>query len=98
MGLPSIGPSRDSSIKLQHSILTVDEASIPRFIATKGGLTAYEVAQRALRVRSCNVLGQLLPGVPVWEIEVNHHRLPYLVFPGNVGTHTSLREAVEMFL
>ncbi|HTK10671.1 MAG TPA: four-carbon acid sugar kinase family protein [Ktedonobacteraceae bacterium] len=78
--------------------LTAEDESMPRFIVTKGGLTAYEVARRALHVQSCRVLGQILPGVSVWEIPVKSHRLPYLVFPGNVGTHTSLREAVEMFL
>ena len=48
-------------------------------------------------MKRARVLGQLLPGVPVWELgdETKFPGLPYIVFPGNVGGPTALVEAVE---
>ena len=42
---------------------------------------------RRLGVRRAMVLGQVLPGVPVWQVgaETRHPGLSYIVFPGNVG-------------
>jgi len=69
----------------------------PRFVVAKGGLTAHEVASDALKVKSCRVVGQVIPGVPEWAIRIGSLEVPYVVFPGNVGTSTSLRETVEHF-
>jgi len=71
----------------------------PRFLIAKGGNTASELATRALGVQRAVVLGQLLPGVPVWELgpESRFPGLRYVVFPGNVGEPDSLAEAVGAF-
>ena len=41
-------------------------------------------------------LGQVLPGVPVWELgpESRYPGLKYIVFPGNVGDSEAVREVV----
>ena len=70
----------------------------PRFIVAKGGITSSDVATEGLSVRRAWVLGQILPGVPVWRLgeESRFPGLSYVVFPGNVGTDESLAEAVEI--
>ena len=67
-------------------------ASKPRFLIAKGGITSSDVATEALGIRRAMVLGQLLPGVPVWRAE---NGLGYVVFPGNVGDNGALLEAVS---
>lgn len=71
----------------------------PRYLIAKGGITSSDVATRALGVRRALVLGQILPGVPVWRLgaETAYPGLPYVVFPGNVGGPEALAEAVAMF-
>lgn len=64
----------------------------PRYIVAKGGITASDIATKALGVRRSVVRGQLLPGVPVWELgpESRLPGMPYIVFPGNVGSSDAL--------
>lgn len=73
--------------------------TVPRFVIAKGGITSHEVAQRGLGAQRAMVLGQLQPGVPVWQLEsgpaLRHAGTPYVVFPGNVGGPTSLLEAAR---
>ena len=50
------------------------------------------MATRGLGVRRALISGQVLPGVPVWQLE-NGSRYPgmsYIVFPGNVGSDKAL--------
>jgi len=70
----------------------------PRFIVAKGGITSHDMAQRGLGAERARVLGQLFPGVPVWRLEGGSRftGIPYIVFPGNVGTPESLKEAVQV--
>jgi len=44
------------------------------------------------------VLGQILPGVPVWRMgdESRYPGLVYIIFPGNVGSASSIGDVVEM--
>ena len=69
----------------------------PRFIIAKGGITSSDVGTRALGVRRATVMGQIAPGVPVWQTgpESKFPRIPYVIFPGNVGEDTTLRTVVE---
>lgn len=66
----------------------------PRFLVAKGGITSSDVATQALGVKRAMVRGQALPGVPVWELgqESRYPGLPYIVFPGNVGSETALAD------
>ena len=70
----------------------------PRYVIAKGGITSSDLATKALKMRRAWVLGQLLPGVPVWrgENESRHPGMPYVVFPGNVGGDNALVDAVNM--
>ncbi|GIX47560.1 MAG: hypothetical protein KatS3mg131_1771 [Candidatus Tectimicrobiota bacterium] len=68
----------------------------PRYLLAKGGITASDIATRGLGVRRAMVLGQILPGVPVWQLgeETRFPGLAYVVFPGNVGGPEALRTLV----
>lgn len=69
----------------------------PAFVIAKGGITSSDVGTKALRVIKANVLGQIEPGIPVWQTgeESKFPMTPYIIFPGNVGEVTTLRESVE---
>lgn len=69
----------------------------PAFVIAKGGITSSDVGTKALRVIKANVLGQIEPGIPVWQTgeESKFPMTPYIIFPGKVGEVTTLRESVE---
>ena len=69
----------------------------PSFLIAKGGITSSDVGTKALRVYRASVMGQVLPGIPVWKTgqESKFPGLPYIIFPGNVGDDQSLRIIVE---
>jgi uncharacterized protein YgbK (DUF1537 family) len=68
----------------------------PRYVVGKGGITSSDLATQALGIKRALVLGQILPGVPVWELgaESRYPAMPYVVFPGNVGGPEALVEIV----
>lgn len=70
----------------------------PAFVIAKGGITSSDVGVRALGVRRANVLGQICPGIPVWQTDPQSRfpGIPYVIFPGNVGEEGTLKEAVEI--
>lgn len=70
----------------------------PRFILAKGGITSSDVGVKGLGVKRALVAGQVRPGIPVWYTneEAKFARLPYIIFPGNVGTVDDLHDIVEM--
>ncbi len=69
----------------------------PRFIIAKGGITSSDVGTKGLQVKKALVLGQILPGIPVWLTgeDSKFPNMPYVIFPGNVGNETALKDAVE---
>lgn len=71
----------------------------PRFLVAKGGITSSDVATKGLKIRKARVMGQIRPGIPVWMTgeESRFPGMPYVVFPGNVGDRSTLREVVEEF-
>jgi uncharacterized protein YgbK (DUF1537 family) len=70
----------------------------PRFIIAKGGITSSEIGTVALGVKKALVLGQVLPGIPVWLTgpESRFPNTPYIIFPGNVGDEDSLKKIADM--
>ncbi|WP_289060390.1 four-carbon acid sugar kinase family protein [uncultured Zobellia sp.] len=70
----------------------------PKYILAKGGITSSDVATKGLNVRRANVMGQVLKGVPVWQLgnEAKFPDMPYIVFPGNVGDETALHELISL--
>jgi len=71
----------------------------PGWIVAKGGITSSDIATAALRIRRAWVIGQALPGVPVWRAD-DHSLWPgltYVVFPGNVGDESALARVISLF-
>ncbi|MBA3945086.1 MAG: hypothetical protein H0X37_11055 [Herpetosiphonaceae bacterium] len=69
----------------------------PRYLLAKGGITSSDIATQALDVKRAVVRGQLLPGVPVWQLgpDSRYPDLTYIVFPGNVGGPQALCDVVN---
>jgi len=72
----------------------------PSFIIAKGGITSSDIGTKALGVRKAKIMGQVLPGVPVWMTgpESKFPNLPYIIFPGNVGDIDALKKVVEILI
>lgn len=70
----------------------------PAFIVAKGGITSSDIGTKALGVKRADVLGQVLPSIPVWQIgsESRFPGIPYIIFPGNTGGEGTLRELIEI--
>ncbi len=68
----------------------------PRYLIAKGGITSSDLATKALGVKRAHVRGQILPGIPLWELDMDclYPGLVYVVFPGNVGGDDALVQAV----
>lgn len=68
------------------------------YVLTNSRGFTVEKTTKALAIKCVNVLGQIRPGVPVWQTgdESKFPQTPYVIFPGNVGESTTLREAVEV--
>ncbi|MDD2354850.1 MAG: four-carbon acid sugar kinase family protein [Lachnospiraceae bacterium] len=75
-------------------------SSVPSFVVAKGGITSSDVGTKALGVKKAEVMGQIMPGVPVWKTDEGSKfpGIPYVIFPGNVGADLTLREAVEKLI
>ena len=71
----------------------------PRYILAKGGITSSDIATKALGIVRAKVLGQILPGVPVWQSgpESKFPNMPYIVFPGNVGSTNAVSDVAKRF-
>ena len=56
----------------------------PAFVVAKGGITSSDVGVKALCVKCAKVLGQIRPGIPVWQTgaESLFPGTPYIIFPG----------------
>lgn len=95
---PDAAGSLATGQRISHALVALVQALEvpPRYLVAKGGITSSDVATLGLGVRRALVLGQLLPGVPVWRLgpESRFPGLPYIVFPGNVGTRDALTDAV----
>jgi uncharacterized protein YgbK (DUF1537 family) len=90
----SLAISRSVSQSLVEVIHGIAER--PAWIIAKGGITASDIATQGLGIRRARVLGQILPGVPVWRAGSGSRwpGLIYVVFPGNVGGPQDLSVAI----
>lgn len=90
------------SVKISDAVQSlVGRLSItPSFVIAKGGITSSDVGTKALEVKKANVFGQIKPGIPVWQTgeESKFPLTPYVIFPGNVGEISTLKEAVEVLV
>ena len=87
------------AVKISDGVTSVvsDLSIRPNFIIGKGGITSSEIGTKGLGVKKALVMGQILPGIPVWLTgpESKFPDMPYVIFPGNVGSEDALKEAVE---
>ncbi|MGF1636127.1 MAG: four-carbon acid sugar kinase family protein [Cyclobacteriaceae bacterium] len=72
----------------------------PGFIIAKGGITSSDIATKALQIKRAMVLGQILPGIPVWkpDDQSKFPGVPYIVFPGNVGSNNALFDTFQKLI
>jgi uncharacterized protein YgbK (DUF1537 family) len=64
-------------------------------VIAKGGITSADVARIGLGARTARVLGQVLPGISVWQLEAfDGHSVLYVVVPGNVGGSSTLTDVL----
>lgn len=86
--------------KVAHALVRlVEEVRVrPRYVIAKGGITSSDTATKGLKMKRARVVGQAAPGVPLWKCdeETSRHRgVPYVVFPGNVGSDETLANIVK---
>lgn len=70
----------------------------PRYVIAKGGITSSDMATKGLRFKRATIVGQAAPGVPLWRCDEPSSKwpgLPYVVFPGNVGSEDTLFDVVN---
>jgi len=70
----------------------------PRYIIAKGGITSSDMATKGLNMKRARIVGQASSGVPLWRCDEAASKfpgLPYVVFPGNVGSEDALYELVR---
>ena len=97
---------KEANLKLSTRIsesITDIAASLsirPSFIIAKGGITSSEIGVKGLGVRKALVLGQIDKGIPVWLTgrESKFPFLPYIIFPGNVGSKDTLANTVRKLI
>ncbi|WP_150307738.1 four-carbon acid sugar kinase family protein [Planctomonas psychrotolerans] len=81
----------DALTRTVHSLTPSVEVVI-----AKGGITSADVARIGIGARAARVLGQVLPGVSVWELDAfDGHRILYVVVPGNVGGPDTLTRVLS---
>ncbi|KAL2824099.1 hypothetical protein BDW59DRAFT_147829 [Aspergillus cavernicola] len=69
----------------------------PRYIIAKGGITSSDAATKGLRMKRALIVGQAAAGVPLWRCDEptsRHRGVPFVVFPGNVGSESTLCDLV----
>jgi uncharacterized protein YgbK (DUF1537 family) len=96
------GPDKTASLEIGQKVssslveITRSIQVRPAFIVAKGGITSSDLATQALNIKRARVAGQISAGVPVWMTgpESLFPEMPYIVFPGNVGTEQALAELV----
>ena len=85
--------------RVSHALVEVvrSVAAGARYVLAKGGVTSSDIATDALGIKRAWVLGQILPGVPVWRLgeESSVPGIPYIVFPGNVGDDDAVTAVVK---
>ncbi|HEY8892748.1 MAG TPA: four-carbon acid sugar kinase family protein [Clostridium sp.] len=88
------------SVKISDAVTSIVQRLKvrPNYIIAKGGITSSDIGTKGLKVQRATVIGQIRPGIPVWTTgsESKFPGLSYVIFPGNVGTKTTLKEAAEI--
>jgi uncharacterized protein YgbK (DUF1537 family) len=94
--LDNLAVGRRTSRSLVEIVRSIDTR--PAWIIAKGGITSSDVATEGLGVQRVEVLGQAVPGVPVWRTgpESRWPHGVYVVFPGNVGDDQAVARMIAI--
>ena len=92
------GKGKNENISIINTIsagvvkIVKDLTERPGYLIAKGGITSSDIATKSLGIKRATIMGQALPGVPVWKSgeESKFPGLPYIIFPGNVGGKKAL--------
>ena len=78
--------------------LILQEVYRPKYMIVKGGMTSYDIATKSLRAKGALALGQILPGIPIWQLDAESSApgMTFIPFPGNQGTVTSLSDLLTI--
>jgi len=91
--------SREIGVKVLECLVSIiDKVEVePDYIICKGSTTADYISKYNFEVNKARVLGQVAPGVSVWELgcESKIPSMKFIVFAGNVGDNNLLVEIVE---
>ena len=89
--------TRAVAAALTGAVRAVVDGTPLRFLVAKGGITSSDIATSALGATRAVVAGQMFPGlIPVWRLaDGRRPGLPYVVFPGNVGSADALASVVD---
>jgi len=101
-----VGDDPDASLKIGQAVssslikLVKGLKHQPRYLVAKGGITSSDVATKGLNIKRAMVIGQALPGVPVWKTgpESKYPGMSYMIFPGNVGDDTALVQILQKLI
>lgn len=94
--LDSIRVGQKISQSLVDVVKKIDEE--PAWLIAKGGITSSDIATKGLNIERAQVLGQAIPGVPIWYTgkESRWPDIVFVVFPGNVGNSSSLADMIQI--
>jgi uncharacterized protein YgbK (DUF1537 family) len=92
----SLDMAREISAGVVETVRRCVAETQPAWIVAKGGITSSDVATSALGIRRAWVRGTMLPGiVALWQpLTTDRPAIPYIVFAGNVGSDSALRQVV----
>ncbi|RDU37037.1 hydroxyacid dehydrogenase [Neobacillus piezotolerans] len=86
------------SVKISDAVTSIvrNFSLRPKYLIAKGGITSSDVGTKGLCVKRADVAGQISPGIPVWKTgeESTFPFIPYVIFPGNVGAVSTLKDVV----
>lgn len=89
----------DFAMEISNHFLSVVGSlhTIPSFVIGKGGITSCELGKRIMNRDRVKVAGQIVDGVTVWNGDeyALFPNIPYIVFPGNVGSDETLLNVVN---
>ena len=91
--------SREIGVKVLECLISIiNKVQVkPNYIICKGSTTADYISKHNFNVNKAIVLGQVGPGVSVWELG-SESRIPgmkFIVFAGNIGDNDLLVKIVE---
>ncbi|MBW4041470.1 MAG: hypothetical protein HIU86_05005 [Acidobacteria bacterium] len=93
----SLRIARGVSDALASTVRSAIRSARPRFVVGKGGITSHDVAMTGLGMTRGTIVGPMLDGVvSAWRpADGPAAGVPYIVFPGNVGSDDALRTVVR---